>query len=216
MITIAPSLLSCDFLHLEDEIVSLEKAGADRLHLDVMDGRFVPNLTFGPPLIKAIKKVARIPLDVHLMIKNPDRSLDSYIDSGADIITVHVESCLHLERTIKAILEKKVKAAVALNPSTHESALEYVLNDLDGVLVMSVNPGFGGQRFLKSSLKKISSIKAMLKSSGNEKCFISVDGGIDDQTASEVIRAGANCLVSGSYIFSHDYKTAIDRLRCGL
>jgi ribulose-phosphate 3-epimerase len=214
MIIISPSILSANFLQLEQEIKAIEEAGADRIHIDVMDGVFVPNLTIGPGIIKAIKKVCQIPLDVHLMIQKPETVIDTYIDSGADYLTIHVESCIHLERALFAIKSKNIKAGVALNPSTHEYALSYVIADLDLVLVMSVNPGFSGQVFLSSVLKKISAIKNMLKECGNTKCEISVDGGINEKTARSVVKAGASCLVAGSFVFqSPDYREAIERLR---
>lgn len=214
MIAIAPSILSADFLHLEDEIKAIENAGADRIHIDVMDGHFVPNLTIGPMIIKAIKKISRLPLDVHLMIKHPDRSLLSYLENGSDYLTIHAEAVTHLDRTISVIKAHNKKAGVALNPSTHESVLKYVLKELDMVLVMSVNPGFGGQEFLDSALEKISAIKNMLNVCDNSRCEISVDGGINEQTAPKAIKAGAHCLVAGSYIFSsHDYQKAINNLR---
>jgi ribulose-phosphate 3-epimerase len=214
MITISPSILSANFLRLESEITALERAGADRIHVDVMDGCFVPNLTIGPMIITAIKRISTIPLDVHLMIVKPELSIMSYIEAGADWLTIHVESCIHLERTIALIKSHNVKAGLALNPSTHESAIEYVLANLDQVLVMSVNPGFSGQQFLMSSLKKIVAIKAMLKECGNNLATISVDGGINDTTAKLVVNAGADCLVAGNYIFqSNDYGSAISLLK---
>lgn len=214
MITVAPSILSANFLKLEHEIKALENAGADRIHIDVMDGLFVPNLTIGPVVISAIKRICSKPLDVHLMIEKPENSLKSYLEAGADFLTIHVESCVHLERAITFIKSHKVKAGVALNPSTHESSLEYVLADLDLVLVMSVNPGFSGQHFLPSSIKKIAAIKEMLTRCGNTSCIISVDGGINDQTAKLVVQAGATSLVAGAYVFqSADYRTAITQLQ---
>lgn len=218
MVAVAPSILSADFLTLGLEILALEQAGADRIHIDVMDGHFVPNLTMGPLIISAVKQVATVPLDVHLMIENPECYIDAYIDSGADFLTIHAESLVHLERAIKQIKSRQVKAGVALNPSTHENALAYVVAELDLVLVMSVNPGFGNQQFLPSALKKIAAVKSMIEQAGNHNCIISVDGGITAQTAGPCIKAGASCLVAGSFIFkSADYKTAIDQLReCSL
>src|SRR5579871_1518583 len=210
MVRIAPSILSADFLHLEREIKALEDAGADQIHIDVMDGHFVPNLTMGFMVIEAIKRVAKLPLDVHLMITDPSCYIESYINSGADLLTIHVESSLHLERDIKEIKKRGKKAGVALNPSTHENALTYVIGDVDLVLVMSVNPGFGGQSFLPSAVNKIGNIKSMLKAAGNNHCMISVDGGVTDKTAKSCLDAGATCLVAGSYIFkSRDYHQAI-------
>jgi len=214
MVRIAPSILSADFLHLEREIKALEDAGADQIHIDVMDGHFVPNLTMGFMVIEAIKRVAKLPLDVHLMITDPSCYIESYINSGADLLTIHVESSLHLERDIKEIKKRGKKAGVALNPSTHENALTYVIGDVDLVLVMSVNPGFGGQSFLPSAVNKIGNIKSMLKAAGNNHCMISVDGGVTDKTAKSCLDAGATCLVAGSYIFkSRDYHQAIKNLR---
>lgn len=214
MTLIAPSILSANLLSLHAEIAALEKAGADRIHIDVMDGVFVPNLTFGPVLIKALKGATTLPLDVHLMIDNPERSLDHYIQAGADILTIHAESCVHLDRALDYIKSQKVKAGVALNPATHESALEYVIDKLDQVLVMSVNPGFSGQHFLHSAINKIKAIKAMLVRSHNTQCIISVDGGINEKTATKTVVAGANCLVAGSFIFSaKDYALAIRALK---
>ncbi len=214
MTKISPSLLSADFLNLGQEIDSITAAGADFLHVDVMDGHFVPNLTMGPPIISAIKSVSAIPLDVHLMITNAEASIDTFIEAGADMITVHAESVVHLERTVKKIKAQKIKAGVALNPSTHESTLSYVIDELDAILVMSVNPGFGGQSFLSSSTRKIAAIAAMLKQANNSSCFLSVDGGINQETAPLCVAAGATCLVAGSYIFSaKDYRQAISNLR---
>lgn len=213
MVLIAPSILSADFLHLGNEIQAIEKAGADLIHIDVMDGHFVPNLTMGPLIINAIKKVATIPLDVHLMIEHPGTSLASYIESGADLLTIHVESSVHLERDVKEIKRHNLKVGVALNPSTPEQALEYIIDDIDLILVMSVNPGFGGQSFLPSAIKKIAAIKDMLKRHNQQNCILSVDGGINEQTASACVKAGASCLVAGSYIFRGDYQTAIQNLR---
>lgn len=214
MVLIAPSILAADFLHLEREIKAIEDASADLIHIDVMDGRFVPNLTMGPFIIKAIKKISSLPLDVHLMIEKPDRSLKEYCESGADFLTIHAESLVHLERSIKAIKAYGAKAGVALNPSTHESVLQYVIGDLDMILVMSVNPGFSGQSFLPAVVKKIVAIKNMLQTAGNKNCLLSVDGGINDTLAQTCVEAGASCLVAGSYIFnSTDYKKAIASLR---
>ncbi|HXW53281.1 MAG TPA: ribulose-phosphate 3-epimerase, partial [Myxococcota bacterium] len=199
MVLIAPSILSANFLHLEQEIKAIVEAGADFIHIDVMDGHFVPNLTMGPVIIEAIKRVTSVPLDVHLMINNPSCYLESYVESGADLLTIHVESSIHLERDLALIRSRGAKAGVALNPSTHERVLDYVINEVDLVLVMSVNPGFSGQTFLPSAVKKIAQIKGMLKAAHNTKCIISVDGGINEGTAASCVKAGATCLVSGSY-----------------
>jgi ribulose-phosphate 3-epimerase len=214
MVLISPSILSADFLYLHDEIMAIEQTSADFIHIDIMDGHFVPNLTFGPFIIRAIKNITKLPLDVHLMISNPGSYIEAYASSGADLLTIHVESCIHLERTIKQIKSHKIKAGVALNPSTHESVLQYVLKDLDLVLIMSVNPGFSGQNFLPAMLKKIAAVKVMVGQVKNRHCLISIDGGINDQTAKLCIQAGASSLVAGSYIFnSSDYQRAVLSLK---
>lgn len=214
MVVIAPSILSADFMRLGEEIRALERAGADHIHVDVMDGHFVPNLTLGPPIVKAIRKVTSLPLDVHLMIETPDRYLDQYIEAGADFLTLHVEACTHLERALKHIKAQGKKAGVALNPSTHERALEYVINDVDLILVMSVNPGFSGQQFIASAVHKIRQIRAMLEQANNAGCLLSVDGGINELTAKSCVNAGATSLVAGSFVFSTgDYAAAIKSLR---
>ena len=217
MTLIAPSILSADFLNLGQELQKIAHAGADLIHIDIMDGVFVPNLTMGPLILEAVRRGTDLRLDVHLMIENPTCYIDTYAQAGADYITIHAEACVHLERAIKHIKKLGLKAGVALNPSTHENALSYVLDDLDLVLVMSVNPGFAQQEFLPSALKKIASIKSMLLKSTNTNCLISVDGGINDQTIGACARAGANMFVAGSYIFkSPDYHEAISKLRAGI
>ncbi len=199
---IAPSILSANFANLERDLRMAEKAGADWIHVDVMDGHFVPNITIGPVVVEHIRKITERPLDVHLMISDPDRYLDAFRKAGADIISVHQEACTHLQRTLHAIRELGAKAGVVINPATSPHTLEYVLDDVDLILVMSVNPGFGGQRFIESSIAKIRTIKGMI---GHRKIFIEVDGGITDQTGLQVLKAGANVLVSGSYIFSSSH-----------
>ena len=207
-IKIAPSILSADFSILKEEISKIKTA--DYLHIDVMDMHFVPNLTFGPKLIKDIKKHTNIPFDVHLMVDNPEQWIP-LIKDFADIITVHYESCIHLNRTINEIKKIGKKVGIALNPSTNENILKYVLDDIDLILVMTVNPGFGGQKFINSQLEKIKNIKNLI---GDRKIEIEVDGGIDDKTSKLVIEAGANVLVSGSYIFKQkDYNEAIESLK---
>lgn len=211
MIKIAPSILSADFADLKNEIIKLDDAKADMIHLDVMDGNFVPNLTFGPCVIKSIRPYTKLMFDAHLMVDNPDKMIEWFALAGADIITVHAEVCPHLDKTLDAIHKLGVKAGVALNPSTSESVLEYVLDKLDLILVMTVNPGFGGQQFMDNQLEKIAKVKKMI---GSRNIILSVDGGINPMTASEAISAGADMLVAGSAIFSgNDYAKNISALR---
>ena len=210
---IAPSLLSADFGRLAEEVRAIEEAGADLLHVDVMDGRFVPNITIGPFVVAAIKKYASIPLDVHLMIVEPERYLEAFSGAGADIITVHAEATPHLQRAVARIRELGRKAGVALNPGTSLSAVEWVLQDVDMVLIMSVNPGFGGQAFLPASLGKIELLRSQIRRA-NLDVDIQVDGGIKADNIGEVAAAGANVFVSGSGIFgTPDYKGTIGRMR---
>lgn len=201
MIKIAPSILSADFSKLGEEILRIEKAGADLVHIDVMDGHFVPNITIGPPVVKSLKKVTGLLFDVHLMIENPDSYIDAFVDAGADIISVHAEACRHLHRTIQKIKQLGKKAAVALNPATPLSSIEWVLDDVDMVLIMSVNPGFGGQKYIEGITRKTESLKSLIKTRGCN-IDIEVDGGIDTSNIYDVTKAGANVIVSGSTIFS--------------
>lgn len=212
-ILIAPSILSADHARLGEEIRAVEAAGADWLHVDVMDGHFVPNLTFGPPIIKALRKVTSLPFDVHLMIERPELSLAQYRDAGADMITVHVEACVHLHRTLTQIRELGARPGVTLNPATPVSALVHVLDLVDNVLVMSVNPGFGGQTFIPSALDKVREL-AELKRVRGLQFHIEVDGGIAPDTIGEVAAAGADVFVAGSAVFgSKDYRATLALLR---
>jgi ribulose-phosphate 3-epimerase len=210
---IAPSLLSADFGRLAEEIRAVEAAGADLLHVDVMDGRFVPNITIGPAVVRAIRKYATLPLDVHLMIAEPDRYLERFSEAGADVLTVHAESTPHLQRTLSRIRELGKKPSVSLNPSTSLSAIEWILTDVDMVLLMSVNPGFGGQEFLPSMIGKIELLRSQI-ARAKLPVDIEVDGGIKEDNVGEVVRAGANVIVSGSGIFeTSDYATTIAAMR---
>ena len=213
MVKIAPSILAADFTRLGEEIAKVEAAGADMLHVDVMDGHFVPNLTIGPPVVKAIKAVTNLPLDVHLMVEQPDGLLPDFIDAGSDNLTVHVEACRHLHRTVQSIKDAGVRASVVLNPATSLHALDEILPDVHMVLLMSVNPGFGGQRFLPSTLDKIRQLRAMV-AERRLSVSIEVDGGVKADNAAEICAAGADVLVAGTAIFGHaDYEAAIRSLR---
>lgn len=198
---IAPSILTADFLHLEDEVRMLNSSEADLLHLDIMDGVYVPNLTFGFPVIRQIKSVSEKPLDVHLMIVDPDRYLEQYRDAGADWLTVHYETCEHLHRTIQKISELGMKPAVSVNPHTDVALLEPVLADLNMVLVMTVNPGFGGQKFIEASYAKIRKLRKMIKEAGADT-LIQVDGGVTEKNIGRLIEAGVNVFVVGNTVFS--------------
>lgn len=210
---IAPSILSADFARLADEVLRVEMGGADMLHVDVMDGHFVPNLTVGPPIVEALRKVTKLPLDVHLMITNPDAYVPEFADAGADYLTVHVETCPHLHRTVQAIKERGVKAGVTLNPATPLSAIEEILPDVDLLLVMSVNPGFGGQQFIPGSLQKIARARRLIDETRSHAA-LEVDGGVKVDNASRIVKAGADILVAGSAIFSStDYGATIRAMR---
>ena len=213
MVQIAPSILAADFARLGEEVAQVEAAGADLLHVDVMDGHFVPNLTIGPPVIKALDAVTRLPLDVHLMVCEPDALLPAFIEAGSDNLTVHVEACRHLHRTIQTIKDAGVRASVVLNPATPLYALEEILPELHMVLLMSVNPGFGGQRFIPSTLDKIRALKQQIIARGLHVA-IEVDGGVNPSNARAIRDAGADVLVAGTAIFGQpDYGEAIRALR---
>ncbi|TWI55115.1 ribulose-phosphate 3-epimerase [Halalkalibacter nanhaiisediminis] len=213
MIKIAPSILSANFSKLGEDVKDVERAGADYIHVDVMDGHFVPNLTIGPLVVEALRPVTKLPLDVHLMIENPDVYIPQFAKAGADIISVHVEACPHLHRTIHLIKEQGVKAGIVLNPATPVEMIEPILADVDLVLLMTVNPGFGGQVFIESVLPKIERVAALVRSS-NLNIEIEVDGGINSETARRCIAAGANVLVAGSAIYNQKDRTkAISSLR---
>lgn len=210
---IAPSILSADFSKLGDEIKAVEDAGADWIHADVMDGHFVPNITIGPLIVEAVKRVTDLPIDVHLMIENPDNYISAFADAGASHISVQVETCIHLNRTIQLIKDCGANAGVVLNPSTPLASLEWVLEDVDYVLIMSVNPGFGGQAFIPSSLDKIKALRQQIRDRGLS-VLIEVDGGVNEKTIAEIASAGTDIFVAGSAIFgSKDYNKTIQSFR---
>jgi ribulose-phosphate 3-epimerase len=203
MVKIAPSILSADFSKLGEEISDVEKGGAELIHVDVMDGHFVPNITIGPLVVESIRPITKLPLDVHLMIENPDQYIESFAKAGADYITVHVEACRHLHRTIQLIKSFGVKAGVVLNPATPVQSIEPIFEELDIVLLMSVNPGFGGQKFIPSVLNKIKQVRDLAKQKGVQ-LEIEVDGGVNEQTASLCVEAGATILVAGSAVYNQE------------
>ena len=210
---IAPSILSADFSKLGDEIKAVENAGADWIHVDVMDGHFVPNITIGPIVVKAARQVTSLPLDVHLMIENPERYIKDFAKAGADLISVQVEACVHLNRTIQMIKESGLRAGVVLNPATPLSSIEWILKYVDLVMIMSVNPGFGGQDFIPNSLERIKALRKMIQEKGLTT-LIEIDGGVNEKTIQAVSEAGADVFVAGSAIFgSADYKKTITRFR---
>ncbi len=211
---IAPSILSADFANLGKQVELVEKGGAELIHVDVMDGHFVPNITIGPLVVKALRPVTNLPLDVHLMIENPGNYIDAFANAGADYLTVHVEACPHLHHVIQAIKEKNVKAGVALNPHTPVSAIEEIISDLDLILIMSVNPGFGGQKFISNSLNKLRQTQQLLKEKGLSHIEIEVDGGVKLDNIKEISDAGAELIVSGSGIYKTEdpIKTIKDML----
>lgn len=213
MVKIAPSILSADFSKLGEEIKDVERGGADYIHVDVMDGHFVPNITIGPLIVEAIRPITKLPLDVHLMIENPDQYVEAFANAGADYLTVHVEACKHLHRTIHYIKSFGVKAGVVLNPATPVQTIEHVIDDIDMVLLMTVNPGFGGQKFIEQVLPKIRQVKELVDKKGLS-VEIEVDGGVNEETARKCVEAGANVLVAGSAIYNErDRKKAIEKIR---
>ena len=203
---IAPSMLASDFGKLEDEILMVNNSKADWFHIDVMDGVFVPNISFGTPIMKVLKKSAKKPLDVHLMIVNPDKYLEKFAELGSSVLTVHAEACTHLHRTVQKIKSLKMKAGVAINPHTPVSFLESIINDIDLVCLMSVNPGFGGQSFIENTYQKVEDLKSLIDKK-NSKAFIEIDGGVTSENAKKLVDKGADVLVAGSFVFKSDNPT---------
>ena len=202
MVYISPSILSADLLKLKEQVGIIAENGADFIHIDVMDGNFVPNTTFGPNMVEAMKRITtKVPLDVHLMVTNADRYIEDYAKAGADILTVHQEACTHLHRTVQVIKQNNMKAGVVINPATPVSVLEDIISEIDLVLIMTVNPGFGGQKFIEQGLVKIKQAREMINKTGRD-ILLEVDGGVNDKTIESVVKAGANMLVAGSAIFN--------------
>ena len=213
MVKIAPSILSADFMRLGEEIKAAEAAGIDLFHIDIMDGHFVPNMTIGPSIVEAINKITDVPLDVHLMIEEPDKYVKDFINAGADYLAVHIEASVHAHRTVQVIKESGIKAGIALNPATPICSLDHIFQDLDFVVLMSVNPGFGGQSFIPQSMDKIKMLKRLIRERGLST-LIEVDGGVKPDNARQVADAGADMLVMGSAFFSSkDYKSLTKKLR---
>lgn len=213
MIKIAPSILAADFSKLGEDVKEVEKAGADLIHIDVMDGHFVPNITFGPPVVEAIRPLTKLPLDVHLMIENPDEYIEAFANAGADYITVHVEACRHLHRTLQLIRSYDVKSGVVLNPHTPVETILHVLEEVDMVLFMTVNPGFGGQKFIHTVLPKVKQLADIIQAR-NLSIEIEIDGGVDEKTIIPCVQAGATVLVAGSAIYGkEDRKAALQEIK---
>ncbi len=215
MVKIAPSILSSDFGRLAEQVIEAEEAGADWIHVDVMDGSFVPNITIGPAVTEAVRSATDLPVDVHLMINNPDQHLEAFADAGADYLTVHQEACVHLHKTIDAIRDMNVRPGITLNPATSIGTIDDVIDYVDLVLVMSVNPGFGGQSFIPSSIERIKKLKDLIRRRGLTGVELEVDGGINENTAASVVNAGSSVLVAGSAVYGHPegVAEAIRRLR---
>ncbi len=210
---IAPSILSADFSKLGEEIKAVEAAGADWIHVDVMDGHFVPNITMGPIIVEAVRRSTLLPIDVHLMIEHPERYISDFVNAGADLISVHAEACVHLNRTLQMIREAKVRPGVVLNPATPVSSIEWVLEYVDFVLIMSVNPGFGGQAFIENSVDKIRVLRSIIQKK-KLSTLIQIDGGVNEKTIAKIAKAGADVFVAGSAVFGNkDYKAAIQGLK---